>query len=360
MTFIDYLPLDAAKLKFIEACRRTINFASDLGYVLKPELGASANGFVFHNPTTRMATIVPEGLGTADDARPDDLTSEELTAFWYNIAFKVMAALTNDCCSSGFRPVLLGLYLPCATPDVFTEEFLKGFLDGIVEGCRKVGAVYLGGETPQLISKMQKGSIDIAGAVMGITDKVIDNSKLSPGDYIISFASSGPHENGFTSLRSLADKLPDGYHTKLPDGTEYWQAINAPSILYSPIIQSALAAGINLTNLEVISGHGWQKVMRSKQPLQYNFDEILPVTQIFDFVRDAMEIDDQKLFATFNCGTGMVAFTKDLKDGEKLLEIAGALGIKGMVSGQVAESSTRLVNIKPRKVVLEDEMILSK
>ena len=149
---------------------------------------------------------------------------------------------------------------------------MKGFLDGFVEGCRSVGCVYLSGETPQLKTKIVHDKLDIAGSLFALLpagSQAIGTSALAAGDKIVLIESSGPHENGFTSLRDLASRLPQGYRTRLSDGTEYWRAINAPSKLYTPLIQQLLAAGIALTNVENITGHGWLKIMRPSQPFRY-------------------------------------------------------------------------------------------
>ncbi len=153
--------------------------------------------------------------------------------------------------------------LPSSDPArVFDAHFLNGFTGGLIAACKTVGCVWLSGETPQLKGKIYQDKIDIAGSVFALLPAgatAIDGSKLAAGNKIVLIASSGPHENGFTTLRALADKLPDGYRSKLPDGQEFWQAINAPSVLYTPLIQSLLKEKIEITNLENITGHGWQK-----------------------------------------------------------------------------------------------------
>src|SRR5689334_21747018 len=104
---VDYSVLDRAKTRFIEAGRRTLGFAERFGFIPDGRFGASANVFQldlapFLNAGAKnlFVTLVPEGLGTADDARPDDLSHAEQVRFWSNIGVKTVSVLTNDAASS--------------------------------------------------------------------------------------------------------------------------------------------------------------------------------------------------------------------------------------------------------------------
>lgn len=360
---VDYSTLDSAKLRFIEAGRRTARFAERYGFMPDERFGASANlfsldlkPFLAMGAESLMVTLLPEGLGTADDARPDDLTSEELTRFWYNIGIKTVSVMTNDAASSGMQTILIGLYLPSSEPEVvFSEPFMSGFLDGFVEGCRTVGCVYFSGETPQLKNKIVPGMLDIAGALFGVLPpgvQPVDSSKLGPGDTIVLVESSGPHENGFTSLRQLASKLPSGYRTKIPDGREYWEAINAPSKLYTPLVQKLIASGIHPTNVENITGHGWLKMMRSQKPLRYRITDIWELPPLFQFVRDQSGVSTEELLQIFNCGVGLMVCCASRADADSAVGIAQSLGLRACVAGRVEQAERREVIIEPYQVQL--------
>ena len=368
---VEYDVLDRAKLAFISAAKRTLKFAAPYGFVPSEGLGASANIFALDlttcvtNGQKLFMTLVPEGLGTADDSRPEDLSSSELLSFWYNIGIKTVAVMTNDVATSGLQTILIGLYLPSSTPEsVFTPEFMEGFLNGIVAGCKEVGCVYLSGETPQLKTKIVKDRLDIAGAAFGVMPggrNPIDSSKLKAGDTIVLVESSGPHENGFTTLRAIAEGLPQGYRTKMRDGREFWEGMNAPSKLYTPLIQSIYKAGIAPTNLENITGHGWQKLMRPKQPLCYRIHTPLPLLPVFELARDGGKIPLAELYKIFNCGAGLAVFLDSESDAAKVVERSAAMGLKAVIAGKVEEAATRSVVIEPHQITLRgDEFLLAK
>ncbi|MFH0820428.1 MAG: AIR synthase related protein [Candidatus Peregrinibacteria bacterium] len=366
MDHVNYSSLDQAKNAFIAASKKTVRFAAKFGFMPPSGFGASANVFNLDlRPFVKAGaqhlhiTLLPEGLGTSDDARPDDLSDSELTRFWHNIGLKTVAVMTNDAASTGMQTVLISLYLPSSTPElVFNKTFMKGFLDGFVKGCRTVGCVYFSGETPQLKTKIYPGRLDIAGALFGLMPAgmpPLDGQNLGAGDRIVFIQSSGPHDNGFTSLRELAEQLPQGYHMRLADGREYWQAINEPTILYTPLIQSLLRAGVRPTNVEPISGHGWQKLMRSKKPLRYVIHKVLPVPEVFKFVQEHTGASREEMIKIFNYGVGLAVFTKNDHDARQVVQIARKLKLNAVVAGEVKKSAKREVVVEPWQITLSGE-----
>lgn len=363
---VNYEVLDKAKYAFIAASKKTLGFASRYGFVPDEKLGASANVFSLDlkpfleaGSERLFITLLPEGLGTADDARPDDLNHQELKSFWHNIGIKAISALTNDAASAGMQTILISLYLPSSAPErVFDQPFLEGFLDGFVTGCKTVGCVWISGETPQLKGKIYEDKLDIAGALFGLMPPgvvPIDGSRLKPGDKIVFVASSGPHENGFTTLRRIAKDLPNGYRTKLPDGTEYWQTINAPSVLYTPLIQAMLAAKVGISSIENVTGHGWQKLMRSKKRLRYLICELPPVPPIFEFVEKTTKMSKTEMIKIFNYGVGMALYLDSAKSAQEAVTIANSLGLKAIVAGEVQESERREIIVEPLALRLGDD-----
>jgi phosphoribosylformylglycinamidine cyclo-ligase len=370
MDHVNYNALDSAKNAFIAASKKTIRFAEKYGFIPEDGFGASANvfsldlkPFLKSGAENLFVTLLPEGLGTSDDARPDDLSDEELERFWHHIGVKIVGAITNDAASTGMQTVLISLYLPSSTPEiVFNPTFMKGFLDGFVEGCETVGCVYFSGETPQLKNKIYPEKLDIAGALFGLMPpgmQPVDGSQLAAGDKMVFVQSSGPHDNGFTSLRGLAGKLSEGYRTKLPGGREYWEAIIEPTVLYTPLVQSILAAGIAPTNIEPISGHGWQKIMRSKQSFRYVIQNVLPVPEIFEFVQEHSGVSRKEMLKIFNYGVGLVIFVKTDEEAKRVVALAKEKNLDTVVAGEVHASDAREVVVEPWDITLEsDEFLL--
>lgn len=370
---VNYDVLDSAKQAFVAASRRTLDFAAPYGFVPDAQLGASANvfsldlsSFLKDGQQNIYTSLLVEGLGTADDARPDDLTEEEAVRFWYNIAFKTMGALANDAAAASIQPLLVALYLPSADPElVFGPAFMRGFLDGFVEACRQVGCVYFSGETPQLKSKFIPGTLDIAGALWGIVPDVDSGQGENPtashvagvqaGDNIVFVESAGFHANGYTTLRKLATELPQGYRTTLPNGQQYWEAINDRTILYSPFVQRLRRSAIVPTNIEPITGHGWQKLMRTGKPLRYFVETLLPVPAAFSFVQQHTNMTDKEMLSVFNYGVGLAIFTRTQEEAMQVVAIAAEENLNACIAGYVEEAPQREVVVPPLNVTLAGE-----
>lgn len=362
---VNYDALDKAKIAFMAASKKTMRFAERYGFVPDERLGASANVFALDlrqflqtKAEQLYITLLPEGLGTADDARPDDLSDSELKQFWQNIGIKTVACMTNDAASTGMQTVLISLYLPSSNPEVvFSQAFLDGFLTGFTAGCKTVGCVWISGETPQLKTKIYEDKLDIAGALFGIMPpgtQPIDGTRLKAGDKIVFVASSGPHENGFTTLRKIAHDLPQGYRTELPDGKEFWQAINSPSNLYTPLIQQLLTAKIPITGIENVTGHGWRKLMRSNKPLAYRIKQMLPVPTIFKFVQESANIPLLEMLKIFNYGVGCALYVEGEDAATEIVRIAKSVSLDATIAGDIVSSDKRSVIVEPLGIAISD------
>src|SRR6476661_5271220 len=99
--------------------------------------------------------------------------------------------LVNHCVDDiavlGARPLFFLDYIGCERlePRVFQQ-----LLRGLSRACRGAGCALLGGETAQMPGMYRKGEYDLAGCIVGVVDrtKIIDGSKIKPGDAVLGFA----------------------------------------------------------------------------------------------------------------------------------------------------------------------------
>src|SRR5947209_6689601 len=116
----------------------------------------------------------------------------------------------NDILVQGARPLF---FLDYIATGVLAPDVVASIIEGIAMGCRENGCVLLGGETAEMPGFYAEGEYDVAGFIVGVVDreKVIDGSRITPGDVVLALPSVGLHTNGY----SLAAKLfleTAGYH----------------------------------------------------------------------------------------------------------------------------------------------------
>src|SRR5438128_11073836 len=122
----------------------------------------------------------------------------------------------NDIAVLGAQPLFFLDYIGCEKlqPRVF-DELLRGFSCA----CRSAGCALIGGETAQLPGMYRKGEYDLAGCIVGAVDraKIIDGSKIKPGDIVLGLPSTGLHTNGYSLARKiLLEKMRLKIGSRLP------------------------------------------------------------------------------------------------------------------------------------------------
>jgi phosphoribosylformylglycinamidine cyclo-ligase len=179
--------------------------------------------------------------------------------------------------------------------------------------------------------------------------------QLGAGDAIVLLASSGIHANGLSLARKLIERLPDGYLTKLEDGSAYGEALLAPTVLYSPVTEALFKAGITPHYCANVTGHGWRKLLRHPAQLTYRIDAIPPVPPVLKFIQQHARQDDREAYSTLNMGAGFALYV-DAKDAQHTVDIARACGIEAIVAGRVEAGPKQLV-IEPLGITFGDDAL---
>jgi len=241
------------------------------------------------------------------------------------IGIDLVAMSVNDILTLGAEPLFFLDYYACGRLDVATAtEVVKG----IARGCRQAGCALLGGETAEMPGMYQAGEYDVAGFAVGVVEKsrIIDGSRVRPGDVVLGLASSGAHSNGYSLIRkviatSKAD-LGEKFH-----GRTLGDAILEPTRIYvKPVLK--LAQSVPVKGLAHITGGGivenLPRVLGTKLAARISLKSwTLP--PLFRWLRDRGNIADAELYRVFNCGIGMavVVDAADAARATKLLRAAG-------------------------------------
>lgn len=291
-----------------------------------------------------VASIV-ECLGTKTLVA-DEMHKLTGKSYYDAIAQDTIAMAINDLITVGATPLVVQAYWAAGGSGWFGDaQRSEALVAGWKRACDICGVAWGGGETPALAGIVEEGRIDLAASCTGLInpkERLSVGDKLAAGDAIVLLASSGIHANGLSLARKLVERLPQGYLTKLPDGTLYGDALLAPTVLYSPVTEALYKAGIMPRYCANITGHGWRKLLRHPAQLTYRIHAVPPVTPVLRFMQEHAKQDDREAYSTLNMGAGFALFVK-AEDAQRTVEVAKAAGVQAIVAGTVEAGPKQLI-----------------
>lgn len=315
------------------------------------------SAYVWQQGKTYMATVI-EGLGTKNLVA--DGTREITGKTYYDIiGHDTVATIINDLITVGAKPLTIHAYWAVEDNSWLQDtERMKDLITGWKKACDMAGASWGGGETPTMKGIVVPGTCEFGGSAVGIIpnkEHLITDKKLIPGDQILLLKSTGINANGLSLARAVAKKLPNGYGTKLPDGTLYGEALLTKTNIYAKLIQALFDANVSLHYVSNITGHGLRKIMRPRQDYTYTIEKILEPQAVFDFIQEHAGLDDNEMYQTYNMGMDFALFLpeKDIKNAQQIIK---KLDFESIHAGYV-EKGKRQVIIKPKNITFSGDTL---
>jgi phosphoribosylformylglycinamidine cyclo-ligase len=343
---VDYSKIDPLKILAQQAAAATAGNLAQHGLV---EVGASRgeSAYVVDCGEFYLASIT-ECLGTkalvADAVRA--LTRK---TYYDRIAQDTLAMAINDLITVGATPVSAHAYWATGGSDWFNDaERARDLVNGWKAACDASGVSWGGGETPALAGVVAPGRIDLAASCVGLVrpkSRLTLGERLQAGDAIVLLASSGIHANGVSLARKLAEGLPQGYATRLPDGQLFGEALLVPTLLYARVTEALAREGVVPHYCANVTGHGWRKLMRHPASFTYRIRALPAVPAVLAFMQQQGGLDDREAYGNLNMGAGFALYVK-AAEAERCVALARACGIEAIVAGSV-EAGPRRVVIEP-------------
>jgi len=118
------------------------------------------------------------------------------------VGIDLVAMSVNDLICTGAEPLFFLDYLAVGKLE---PARMAQVIKGIADGCLQAGCALLGGETAEMPDFYAPKEFDLAGFALGVVDRrrLIDASRVEPGDVAIALASDGLHSNGFGLARRV-------------------------------------------------------------------------------------------------------------------------------------------------------------
>ena len=256
------------------------------------------------------------------------------------IGIDCVAMCVNDIICCGAKPlwfldyIAIGKNIPTKVAEI---------VRGVADGCVLAGCALIGGETAEHPGMMAEDEYDIAGYATGIVDKkkIIDSSKIKPGDAIIGIASSGVHSNGFSLVRKVFNLNEQKLKALIPElGKSLGETLLTPTKIYVKSVLN-LIEKIPVKGISHITGGGFYENIPRMLPdgisakiKQGSF----PVPPIFELIQKEGNISEHDMYNTFNMGIGM-AIVVDQADAEKAVEILRSTGEDAFIIGSTVEGT---------------------
>jgi len=354
---VNYDVLDAFKRACQRAAASTVGNLARHG-VSEPSGIRGESAYLVETPTEYLAHV-EEALGTKILVA-DAMYRLTGKSFYRAVALDDVATIANDLCAVGALPISIAMYAGVGDNDYLADERRATDLaEGFAEGCCRAGAVWSGGETQTLKGMITPGTVVLGGSALG---RIAPKSNriagdVQEGDAMVFLASSGVQTNGLTLCRALAERLPEGYLTRLSDGRTYGESLLDASVIYVPFVAACQQADVKLKYAVHMTGHGWRKLMRLETPWVYRVEQTGKPQPVFDFIAQTAQLDMRQMYGTFNMGVGFAVYVSP-EDAERCVALARQNGFDAWVAGSVCkEGDRKAVEIIPLSLTYGGETL---
>lgn len=257
----------------------------------------------YKNPVLVSCT---DGVGTK-------LKVAQLAGRHDTVGIDLVAMCANDALCCGAEPLFFLDYIAMGKDD---PERLEQVVSGISDGCLQADSALIGGETAIMPDLYGADDYDLAGFSVGVVerDRLIDGSKIGPGDVVIGVASSGLHSNGYSLARKIvfeAAGLTMADVVAECEGKTVADLMLEPTKIYVQPIRQVLGHYRKkqvVHGIAHITGGGLQENLERILPegvtLEVHTDS-WPVSPVFQWLQKLGNVEPNEMARVFNMGLGL-------------------------------------------------------
>ncbi|MFH1307655.1 MAG: AIR synthase related protein [archaeon] len=314
--------------------------------VLEESLGETAQVFDLKEGQDHYLAFNAEILGTkvavaVEMSRRDP---KNMLRYFSTTGIDTANMSLNDLLGVGARPSAYQLIM-CFGDDEFISDPEKN--EALLEGYRIAAdenkVAITGGETGMVKGIVVPGMADLMGASFGMISpksRFCHGARVQPGNILYGLLTPGVNANGISLIRKIADHSRLGYFQELPSGITFGEAVLKPTPSYSPAVQAMFDAGVPITYLQPITGHGFKKIARARKDLTYIITKLPERPEVFDYIHKRSNNSDKQMLENYNNGVGFVVYTS--RKDSRIPEIAKQNGSEAMELGYVDEGPRRV------------------
>jgi phosphoribosylformylglycinamidine cyclo-ligase len=232
-----------------------------------------------------------------------------MTGIHNSVGYDLVCHCVNDILVQGARPLFFLDYIAAGRLE---PDTIASVIEGLARGCKEAGCVLIGGETAEMPGFYGDGEYDVAGFIVGVVDrpKIIDGSRIVPGDRLIALPSAGLHTNGYSLARKLLfDVAGLRYDSVVAElGCTVGEALLKPHLSYLRPLEGLLDSGL-IKGLAHITGGGLLENIPRILPQGVAVEIVRgswPELPVFGFLAGMGNVSEREMYRTFNMGVGMV------------------------------------------------------
>ena len=241
----------------------------------------------------------------------------------------------NDILVHGATPLAFLDYIAAGS---LVPEIAEQIVAGVARACRAHDMTLAGGETAQMPDLYQPGHYDLAGSIVGVVeeDKALHGDRVTPGDQLIGYASTGLHTNGYTLARKI---VFDAMQLKIDDpfpetGQSAGQVLLAVHRSYATAVRPVLD---HLHALAHVTGGGIAGNLVRVLPsgLEAVVDAgSWPWPPLFRVLMRFGQVRRDEMRRVFNLGVGMIAVVAR-DDVETVIRAAERAHVQAWIIGEI-------------------------
>ncbi len=232
-------------------------------------------------------------------------------AFGMNIHNTVGQDLVNHCVNDiavcGARPMFFLDYLAFGKLEPNKAEKI---IEGFSIACRQNGCALIGGETAEMPGLYDENEYDMSGTIVGIVDrsKIIDGKKITKGDVLIGFESTGLHTNGYSFARKVLLEKYSLYDKPIELNKSVGEELLSVHKSYLTLI-TTLTEKLDVKGLSHITGGGivgnTKRIIPAGLSLKVDWNS-WEQSSIFKLIQSTGNVSDDEMRKAFNLGIGLI------------------------------------------------------
>ena len=246
----------------------------------------------------------------------------------------------NDILVHGATPLAFLDYIAAGN---LVPEIAEQIVAGVARACRAHDMTLAGGETAQMPDLYQPGHYDLAGSIVGVVeeDKALHGDRVTPGDQLIGYASTGLHTNGYTLARKIVfDAMQLQIDDPFPEtGQSVGQVLLAVHRSYATAVRPVLD---HLHALAHVTGGGIAgNLVRVLPP---GVEAVVdagswPWPPLFRVLMRFGQVRRDEMRRVFNLGVGMIAVVAR-DDVEAVIRAAERAHVQAWIIGEIRPGPT--------------------